>query len=164
MLLPLVGLYTLNLKLYWQGHLVTGIAYFAIQVYPAWFPVRTGSAVQVTTYALSVGTTTLSTIIIVTRILLVSRMPGASKQPHLAAEIITESAVLYTISALIYIAMIAGSYHDAVYANIFFAYMAVRSLLFLALHSFQFSPEFCSSIYHAPCSPRPCSTRDWMER
>ena len=105
-------------------------------VYPAWIPPSIWSAVEVTTYALSVSTTTLSTIIIVIRILLVSRMPGASKEPHLAAEIITESAVLYTISALIYIGMIPGqSISFALhYADVFFAYMAVHPLLFPDLH------------------------------
>jgi hypothetical protein len=91
-----------------------------------------GRAIQVTTYALSVGTTTISTIIIVTRILLVSRMPGASKQPRLAAEIITESAALYTISALIYVAMVPGSLDYGPYVNPFFTYMAVCPFLFLA--------------------------------
>jgi hypothetical protein len=99
-------------------------------VYPAWIPINITNAMEITTYALSVATTTLSTIIIVTRILLVSRMPGASKQPRLVAEIITESAAPYTISALIYIAMIPGDYYYIDYASAFFAYMAVRPLPF----------------------------------
>ena len=104
---------------------------------PVWIPVSATNAVAVTAYALSVGTTTLSTIIIVTRILLVSRMPGASKEPHLAAEIITESAILYTISALIYIGMIPSQHNsDLTYPDVFFAYMAVRPLLFPASHHF----------------------------
>jgi hypothetical protein len=118
-------------------------------VSPAWIPSNIGHATQVTAYALSVGTTTISTVIIVTRILLMSRMsriPGASKQPRLAAEIITESAALYTISALIYLALIPRDYYYAEYANSFFAYMAVRPLLFLAFHPFNslqnFAPVF----------------------
>jgi predicted signal transduction protein with EAL and GGDEF domain len=103
-------------------------------VSPAWTPFNIGNAVEITTYALSVGTTTLSTIIIVIRILLVSRTPGASNKPRLAAEIITESAALYTISALIFIAFISGNFYYLNYAGVFFAYMAVCSLLFLALH------------------------------
>jgi hypothetical protein len=59
-------------------------------------------------------------------------MPGASKKPHLAAEIIIESAALYTICALIYIAIIPGNSYYLTYAEVFFAYMAVCSLLFLA--------------------------------
>jgi hypothetical protein len=94
--------------------------------------VRIVNAVVITAYALSVGTTTLSTIIIVTRILLVSQTPGASKKPRLAAEIITESAALYTISALIYIALLSGNFYYMQYASIFFAYMAVSPFLFLA--------------------------------
>jgi hypothetical protein len=108
--------------------LATGIALFAIEVYPAWIPGSISRAVEITTFALSVGTTTLSTIIIVTRILLVSRMPGASKVPHSAAEIITESAALYTVSALIYIGMIRGQPYFVTYADIIFAYMPVRLL------------------------------------
>jgi hypothetical protein len=94
-------------------------------VYPAWIPANICYAVEITTYALSVGTTAACTIIIVARILLVSRMPGASKQPHLAVEIITESAALYTISALVYIGMIQRQSNNP-YTNIFFSYMAVR--------------------------------------
>jgi hypothetical protein len=130
-----------------------------MEVCPAWIPQNIWSAVKVTTYTLSVSTTTLSTIIIVTRILLVSRMPGASKQPRLAAEIVTESAVLYTISALIYIAMIPGNYYYIEYSSVIFGKMAVSHLLFLAPHLFQFYTELCSDIYHAPCSFRSCSTR-----
>ena len=107
---------------------------FLLDVVPVWIPQNIDNDVRITTCALSVGTTTLSTIIIVTRILLVSRMPGASKQPRLAAEIIIESAVLYTISALIYIAMIPGNPYYLEYAAVFFASMAVRPLLFLASH------------------------------
>ena len=113
-----------------------GIAYFVLLVYPAWIPVNITAAVLITTYTLSVSTTTLSTIIIFIRILLVSRMPGASKRPHLAAEIITESAGLYTVSALIFIAMIPDNNYSGVYANVFFAYMAVCPLLFPASHPF----------------------------
>jgi hypothetical protein len=96
--------------------------------------VHIGDAVATTNYALSVGTTTVCTIIIITRILKVSRMPGASKKPGLAAEIIAESAVLYTVSALVYIGMISTPYYGY-YAGVFFAYMAVRSPLHLS-HSF----------------------------
>jgi hypothetical protein len=104
------------------GTLVTGIAYFVLLVYPAWIAVKITSALAITGYALSVSTTTLSTIIIVTRILLVSQMPGASKKSRSAAEIITESAALYTISALIYIAIIPGNFYYGNYADVFFAY------------------------------------------
>ena len=92
-----------------------------------WIPANIGNAVAETNFALSVGTTTVSTIIIVVRILLVSRLPGASKTPRLAAEIIAESAVLYTIFALVYIGMTPKGY-SAIYVSVFYAYMAVRSL------------------------------------
>jgi hypothetical protein len=106
----------------------TGIAYFVMAAVPVWIPENIANAVEITNYALSVSTTTLSTIIIVTRILLVSRMPGASKKSRLAAEMIAESAALYTISALIYIGMIPSACFDYTpYASIFFIYMAVCS-------------------------------------
>ena len=62
---------------------------------------------------------------------MVSRMPGASRQPQIAMEIIVESAILYSISALVYAPMISpfttptATYQ--LYAEIFFAYMAVKS-------------------------------------
>jgi hypothetical protein len=55
--------------------------------------VKISNAVNYSIYALSVGTTTVSTIIIVTRILLVSRRgPSGSRKLRLAAEFIAESA------------------------------------------------------------------------
>jgi hypothetical protein len=118
---------------------VAGIANFALVVCPIWIPPKIGIAVQISWIALSVGTTTASTLIIVACILLVSRMPGASKQPHLAAEIITESAALYSISALIYISLsvahtssvvdLLTTYIQSTYADAFFAYLAVSPLL-----------------------------------
>jgi hypothetical protein len=127
-----IGLFICSvLEVYWLGLSATGIAFFIILVYPAWISENAAAAVQSTTYALSVGTTTTSTIIIVTRILLVTRMPGTSKKVHLVVEIITESAALYTLSALIYIGMIHGTYYGVVintlYAGVFFGYMAVCS-------------------------------------
>jgi hypothetical protein len=118
----------------------TGIAYFVISVCPVWVPPHIANAVQISGIALSVATTTVSTIIIVTRILLVSRMPGASKQPRLAAEIITESAALYSISALIYISLVSAASSTTVvlenaprrlYGEAFFTYLAVS---FLSAH------------------------------
>jgi hypothetical protein len=60
-------------------------------------------------------------------------MPGASRQPRIAMEIIIESAALYSLSALVFTPMLAdlsftarvGTY--AQYAEIFFAYMTVES-------------------------------------
>ena len=79
--------------------------------------------------------TVSSTVIIVLRILMVSRMPGASHRPHIAMEIIVESAVLYSISALVLVPMlIPSSSHTAAsltfyrYVDTFFLYMAVESL------------------------------------
>jgi hypothetical protein len=63
---------------------------------------------------------------------MVARMPGASRQPRIAMEIIVESAVLYSISALVYTSMLAeASLFTPVttyiqYADLFFAYMAVE--------------------------------------
>ena len=62
---------------------------------------------------------------------MVSRMPGASYKPRIAMEIIVESAVLYSISALAYLSIISSTSLNvetyALYADIFFAYMAVES-------------------------------------
>jgi hypothetical protein len=59
-------------------------------------------------------------------------MPGASRQPRIAMEIIVESAALYSISALVYTPMLvnvslnefASTYYQ--YADAFFASMAVE--------------------------------------
>jgi hypothetical protein len=100
--------------------------------------VKISNAVKYSTYALSVGTTTVSTIIIVTRILLVSRRgPSGSRKLRLAAEIIAESAILYTISALVYIGMISSPY-ARFYTDAFFSYMGVR----FPLHPGHSSPSF----------------------
>jgi hypothetical protein len=71
---------------------------------------------------------------------MVSRMPGASRQLQIAMEIIVESAVIYSISALVYTSILAddvsftaSSVTYLLYAQMFFAYMAVESLhLFLS--------------------------------
>jgi hypothetical protein len=59
-------------------------------------------------------------------------MPGASHQPTIVvAEILIESAILYSISALVFTLMIspfaahAATYY--IYAELFFACMAVES-------------------------------------
>jgi hypothetical protein len=107
---------------------------FGFDVTPTLIPISIFNAVQITSYSLSLTTTVLSTVIIVIRILLVSRMPGTSSQPQVVMEIIVESAVLYSISALVYTPMIssittsngAGDTYE-LYADLFFAYMAVAS-------------------------------------
>jgi NO-binding membrane sensor protein with MHYT domain len=91
--------------------------------------------VELALYAVSLATTVLSTMIIVIRILLVSRIPGTSRQPQIAMEIIVESAVLYSISTLVYTSMLSSimtsksltsATHNQ-YAELFFTYMAVAS-------------------------------------
>jgi hypothetical protein len=68
---------------------------------------------------------------IAVRILMVSRMPGASRQSRVAMEIIIESAALYSISALVYTPMLSSfnapnaTYY--LYSELFFSYMAVES-------------------------------------
>jgi hypothetical protein len=59
-------------------------------------------------------------------------MPGASQQTRIALEIIVESAVLYSVAALIYIPMDAAAidlnsaaWTYFVYAQLFYAFMAV---------------------------------------
>jgi hypothetical protein len=92
-------------------------------------PDSISNIVELSSFSLSIVTTVLSTVIIVIRILIVSRMPGATHQPQIAMEIIVESAILYSISALVYIAVIVNASAPAyyMYALIFFAYMAVES-------------------------------------
>jgi hypothetical protein len=84
-----------------------------------------------TNYTLSVATTVVSTLIIVFRIVQVSRFPGTQRTLHKAMEIIIESAALYSISALVYIPMIARTDPNFLvyleYADVFFANMAVRA-------------------------------------
>jgi hypothetical protein len=101
---------------------------FGLDITPQIIDPNVFDAVQLSSYSLSVATTVLSTIIIAIRILIVSRMPGASRQPRLAMVIIVESAALYSISAIVYTSMIVPSavtYN--LYAELFFAYMAVES-------------------------------------
>ena len=108
---------------------------FGIQVTPQVLPSDIiVNAVQLSSYSLSLVTTVLSTVIIVIRILMVSRMPGASRQPRTAMEIIVESASLYSISALVYTSILSfdttfTSPSDTyqLYADVFFAHMAVAS-------------------------------------
>jgi hypothetical protein len=103
---------------------------FGLLVTPQIMPASTILSVEVSSYSLSVATTVLSTVIIVIRILMVSRMPGASHQPRIAMEIVVESAILYSISAFAFTPMLSpliasDTYLD--YAELFFAYMAVKS-------------------------------------
>ena len=65
---------------------------------------------------------------------MVSRMPGASRQPRVEMEIIIESAILYFISALVYTSVLssftsptAASETYVIYVDVFFVYMAVES-------------------------------------
>jgi hypothetical protein len=110
------------------------MVFFGMAVSPVFFPANIYYGMLITTYSLSVATTVLSTLIIVLRILMIWRMPGASRQPRigLALEIIVESAALYSISALVYIPMLgflermsAVTYYH--YPQIFFDYMAACS-------------------------------------
>jgi hypothetical protein len=83
-----------------------GITTFALDVTPQVISDNLVNAMIISSFVLSVITTILSSVIIVIRILMVSRMPGASRQPRIAMEIIVESAALYSISALVYTPMI----------------------------------------------------------
>jgi hypothetical protein len=71
---------------------------------------------------------------------MVARMPGASRQPRVTVEIIVESAVLYSISALVYTSTLssfttlnAASATYQIYAEVFFAYMAVECPSYLSV-------------------------------
>jgi energy-converting hydrogenase Eha subunit G len=106
---------------------------FGLDVTPQLIPSSIYISVQLSSYSLSVVTTALAAVIIVVRILMVSRMPGASRQPQIAMEIIVESAVLYAVSALVYTSILSSLHGGTVisaayidYAEVFFAYMAVE--------------------------------------
>jgi hypothetical protein len=110
-----------------------GIASFIFEATQEPISNGTFNAVEIISYSLSVVTTTLSTVLIVVRILMVSRMSGTSRRLRIAMEIIVESAVLYLISALVYTLMLssiptfAASPTYYAYADILFAYMTVAS-------------------------------------
>jgi hypothetical protein len=109
------------------------MTFFGFAFVPQGTPVNIFNGVELSSLSLSVVTTVLSTVIISIRILMVSRMPGASRKLWITLEIIVESALLYSISALVLIPMIAllASSDSAVtyygYAQLFFTYMAVES-------------------------------------
>ena len=121
-----------------------GITVFSFHVTLLIIPLGIYNSVVISSYSLSVATTVLSTVGIVIRILKVSRMPGASRQPRIVMEIIIESAVLYSIAALAYTATLSSlvtsttaSVTYALYAEVFFGYMAVESHpSFLPVHIF----------------------------
>jgi hypothetical protein len=103
---------------------------FSFGVIPQFIPPSIYNPVALSSYSLSVATTVVSTVLIAIRILRVSRRQGASRQPQIAMEIIIESAVLYSISALAYTSMLspfAPSATYELYGQLFFAYMAVES-------------------------------------
>ena len=104
---------------------------FAFDITPQFVPDKLANAVVISSYTLSVVATILSTMIIVIQILMVSHMPGVIHQSRTAIEIVVESAALYSISALVFTPMIASSATASatyvLYADTFFAYMAVES-------------------------------------
>jgi hypothetical protein len=122
-------------ELYDEYFTALGITLFVLVVTPEGISNSIVNAVELSSYSLSVVTTLLSTVIIVTRILMVSRMPGASRQSRIAMEIIVESAALYAISGLVNISMLSYAMSSAtvfssyLYADLCFAYMAVESHL-----------------------------------
>jgi hypothetical protein len=110
---------------------------FGLDITPQFIPDTIYEAVLISSYSLSVVTAALSTVMIVIRILRVSRIPGASRQPRIAMEIVVESATLYSISALVYVVIISKTSLNVetyeMYADVFFANMAVKSILHLSL-------------------------------
>jgi hypothetical protein len=108
---------------------VLGSAQFALRFDHNIFDLDNIIPLEATTYALSVGTTIISTLIILIQILRVPKLPGSSRGLQTAAEIIVESAALYCISTIIYLVMLftdtTGTYF--LYAELFFANMAVCS-------------------------------------
>jgi hypothetical protein len=107
----------------------TGLAIVFMDIILTLIPMNIYFPLAMATYALSVASTVLSTILIVVRILYVARIPGTTRQPLTVIEIVVESAALYSISALIYIVMlyewIANSSLMDLYGEIFCSNMAV---------------------------------------
>jgi hypothetical protein len=129
-----------------------GITNFAFEATPRLIPDSITIPVLISAYSLSVSATVLSTLIIVIRIVMVSRTPGASKEHHTAVAIVVESAALYSASALVYIPMVlhlssiqsteGETYY--LYGQLFFTHMAVRLSCLLCLvlaHHFRISPQ-----------------------
>jgi hypothetical protein len=120
-------------------------------------PINAYLGVLHATFSLSVATTVVSTILIVIQILRTSRVPGKTRaKSHTAVETIIESALLYSVTSLIFIPMInpesesSSTYY--LYAQVFAAHMAVSFIDKLnekpaIQRSFT---EYCPRFDHAP--------------
>jgi hypothetical protein len=115
-------------------------------VSPSFFATSITVPLNLSNVALSVSTTLVATLLIAIRIFSVSRVPGASRRSLVGLEIIVESAALYSIAGLLYIAFVAGIVEERIaaslginYAEVVFAYMAV---------SFQ---RFFPFLFFCPC-------------
>jgi hypothetical protein len=115
-------------------NLGVGMTLFGSDLSPIFFPSEIVNPLYISSYALPVAATVLSTLLIVWQILIVLRMPGASHRPLTALEIVVESAALYSVSALVLLALVVCSDSDTyyqtvyLYAHEFFIYMAVSLL------------------------------------
>jgi hypothetical protein len=111
-------------------------------VSPAIFPGIVIHTVGALVYGLSVATTLLCTVIIVARIVMLSRIPGF-RRPKIggtAIEIIVESSALYSIFGIAYIPMTIGKFNASSriatynwYGSVVFGYTLVSKRLF-SLH------------------------------
>ena len=115
-------------------------------VSPSFFASSITVPLNLSNVALSVSTTLVATLLITIRIFSVSRIPGASRRSLVGLEIIVESAALYSIAGLAYIAFVAGVVEEKTvaslginYVEVVFAYMAV---------SFQ---HFLPFLFFCPC-------------
>jgi hypothetical protein len=80
---------------------------------------ETNHPIYISRYALSVAATVPSTLLIIVQILIVLRMPGASHRPLTALEIVVESAALYSVSALVLLALVVRSDLETYYQTVY---------------------------------------------
>jgi hypothetical protein len=123
----------MSISLLITGFTVSGLVQFGLLVSP---DVSKITADQLNAWAtanisLSVATTVVSTLIIVIRILRVTRLPG-TKLSSSVVEIVVESAALYGVSSLVYLGLSQPTSMTAdvrfFYAQVFFSTMAVRCI------------------------------------
>jgi hypothetical protein len=127
------------------------MAYFAIEISPnVVVSVTIGNALDIGNVVLSVATTVVCTTFIVIRILMISRMEGATGQLSQAVNIIVESAALYTIASLVYLPFDAlGNEGSPViltyinYISLILAFIAVCVVAFLTVLLFTRSFRIC---------------------
>jgi hypothetical protein len=143
-----------------MNFLAAALVVFILDIIPPLIPGELMSALWITNSALSVATTLLCSLIIVARIFIVSRLPGATRQPIKAAEIVIESAAFYSITTLIWIPIFntPSAVTYAIYVDVFYTLAIVCGIfLFASLNVYLLLDilEPFSSPHHAPSGTWP---------